>query len=67
MHARHAIAGALAAALAVSAACGGAAAPDADLPDIVAQSIAYHGGDLYESARMTMTITSLSGSFDIEA
>ena len=66
-HARRAAVGALAAAVAVSAACGGAAAPDPNLPAIVAQSIAYHGGALYESSRMTMTITSLSGSFDIEA
>lgn len=66
MHARSALGGALAAAI-VSAACGGAAAPDPNLPDVVARSIAYHGGDLYERSRMTMTITSLSGSFDVEA
>ena len=66
MHARSALGGALAAA-AVSAACGGVAAPDPNLPDVVARSIAYHGGDLYERSRMTMTITSLSGSFDVEA
>ena len=67
MHARHAVVGVLAAAFAASAACGGAAAPDPNLPEIVARSIAYHGGALYESSRMTMKITSLSGSFDIEA
>ncbi|MCY4119733.1 MAG: hypothetical protein OXG72_02285, partial [Acidobacteria bacterium] len=67
MHARHAVAAALATAIAVSAACGGSAAPDPNLPEIVARSIAYHGGALYESSRMTMKITSLSGSFDIEA
>ena len=49
-----------------AAACGSGAA-DPDLPDIVAQSIEFHGGDLYESAAITMTITSLSGSFRIEA
>ena len=67
MHARHPVAGVLAAAIVVPAACGGTAAPDPDLPAIVAQSIAYHGGDLYERSKITMTITSLSGSFDIEA
>lgn len=65
MHARHAIAVTLAAGAA--AGCGGGAAPDPDLPGVVARSIAYHGGDVYESSRMTMTITSLSGSFDVEA
>ena len=67
MHVRHVAAAALAFALTVPAACGGTAAPDPDLPEIVARSIAYHGGSLYEGSRMTMTITSLSGSFDIEA
>ena len=67
MHARHPVAGVLAAAIVVPAACGGTAAPDPDLPAIVAQSIAHHGGDLYERSKITMTITSLSGSFDIEA
>ena len=67
MHLRHAAAGVLAAAITVSAACGGSAAPAPNLPAIVAQSIAYHGGALYEGSAITMTITSLSGSFDIEA
>ena len=56
MHARHAVAGVLAAAIAFSASCGGSAAPDPNLPEIVARSIAYHGGALYEGSRMTMTI-----------
>ena len=45
-----------------------ACAPRADpgLPGIVARAIQFHGGDLYERSRMTMTITSLSGSFLIE-
>ncbi|MCY4662796.1 MAG: hypothetical protein OXF93_23795 [Acidobacteria bacterium] len=68
MHARHAVAGVLAAAVvAGSLACGRASALDPDLPEIVARSIAYHGGALYQSSRMSMTITSLSGSFGIEA
>ena len=67
MHARHAAAAALAAAISFSTACGGAAAPDPNLPAIVARSIEYHGGPLYENSKITMTITSLSGSFDIEA
>ena len=37
------------------------------LPPIVAKSIEFHGGSLYEGATITMTITSLSGSFRIEA
>ena len=68
MHARHAVVGVLAAgAVAGSLACGRAAALDPDLPEIVARSIAYHGGALYGSSRMSMTITSLSGSFQIDA
>ena len=54
-------------ALAAAAAACGSGAADPDLPDIVAQSIEFHGGDLYESAAISMTITSLSGSFRIEA
>ena len=37
------------------------------MPPIVAKSIEFHGGNLYEGSRMIMTITSLSGSFQIEA
>ena len=37
-----------------------------NIPPIVAQSIEFHGGSLYESSTMKMTITSLSGSFGIE-
>ena len=36
------------------------------MPEIVARSIEFHGGALYESSTMTMTISSLSGSFRIE-
>ena len=34
---------------------------------ILDQSIEYHGGDLYESSSVSLKITSLSGSFNIEA
>lgn len=65
---RHAVAGIIVVAASVAPiACGSPAAPDPPLPEIVEQAIAYHGGDLYEQSRMTMTITSLSGSFQIEA
>ena len=37
------------------------------MPPIVAKSIEFHGGNLYEGSTITMTITSLSGSFQIEA
>ena len=37
------------------------------MPPIVAKSIEFHGGSLYERSTMAMTITSLSGSFRIEA
>lgn len=37
------------------------------MPPIVAKAIEFHGGTLYEGSSMTMTITSLSGSFQIEA
>lgn len=53
--------------LAAAAAACGSGAPEPDLPDIVARSIEFHGGDLYESSAIGMTITSLSGSFRIEA
>ncbi len=36
------------------------------LPPILAKSIEFHGGDLYNRSRMRMTISSLSGSFQIE-
>jgi hypothetical protein len=38
-----------------------------NMPSIVAKSIEFHGGNLYEGSTITMTITSLSGSFQIEA
>ncbi len=66
MPARHAALWILAASLAASAACGTSSA-DADLPDIVARAIEHHGGDLYEQSQISMTITSLSGSFRIDA
>ena len=46
---------------------GRSADPGPVLPDIIQTAIDFHGGDLYEGSRMTMTITSLSGSFQIEA
>ena len=36
------------------------------LPEIVAKAIAHHGGDRYEASHISMTITSLSGGFNIE-
>ncbi len=57
----------VAAVVAASVACGPPPAPDPPLPEIVEKAITYHGGDLYERSRMTMTIASLSGSFQIEA
>ena len=36
------------------------------MPEIVARSIEFHGGSLYEHSAMAMTISSLSGSFRIE-
>ena len=66
MRPRHLALGIPIALAAASAACGaGNSGPP--LPDIVAQSIEFHGGDLYEGSLMAMTITSLSGSFRIEA
>lgn len=68
MRARHFAPGiliALAAGAAGLAACAGGGA-DPPLPDIVARSIEFHGGDLYEGSAIAMTITSLSGSFRIE-
>lgn len=37
------------------------------LPEIVAKAIDFHGGTLYEHSKIALTITSLSGSFQIEA
>ena len=46
---------------------GGSADPTGPaMPEIVAKAIEFHGGGLYEQSKMTLTITSLSGSFDIE-
>ena len=66
MRARHFAPTILIALAAAATSCGGGAA-DPMLPDIVAQSIEFHGGDLYEGSTIAMTITSLSGSFQIEA
>ena len=66
MPARHAALWIVVASLAASAACGTSSA-DPDLPDIVARAIEHHGGDLYEGSTISMTITSLSGSFQIDA
>ena len=38
-----------------------------NMPSIVATAIEFHGGSLYEGSTIAMTITSLSGSFKIEA
>ena len=66
MPARHAALWIVVASLAASAACGTSSA-DPDLPEIVARAIEHHGGDLYEGSAISMTITSLSGSFQIDA
>ena len=66
MPARHAVLWFAIASLAATAACGTSSA-DPDLPDIVARAIEHHGGDLYEGSTISMTITSLSGSFQIDA
>ena len=42
-------------------------ATEPSLPEIVAKAIDFHGGDLYEHSQIVITITSLSGSFLIEA
>ena len=59
-------AAAVAAVLGAAAACGTAPAGP-PLPEIVAKAVEHHGGGLYERSKITMTITSLSGSFRIEA
>ena len=66
MPARHAVLWIVVACLVASGACGTSSA-DPDLPEIVARAIEYHGGDLYEGSQISMTITSLSGSFRIDA
>ena len=66
MPARHAALWIVVASLAAAAACGTSSA-DPDLPDIVARAIEHHGGNLYGQSKISMTITSLSGSFRIDA
>lgn len=39
----------------------------AEAPDIVAKAIAFHGNDVFQSAAVSLTITSLSGSFQIDS
>lgn len=39
---------------------------DVNVPSIVEKSILFHGGNIYEHSKITMTISSLSGSFDVE-
>ena len=39
----------------------------AEAPDIVAKAIAFHGNDIFQSAAVSLTITSLSGSFQINS
>lgn len=57
--------------LAVVVGCGGDSGSSLsfppNMPPIVAKSIEFHGGSLYEGSSMKMTISSLSGSFQIEA
>ena len=36
-------------------------------PEIVAKAIAFHGNDVFQSAAISLTITSLSGSFQIDS
>ncbi len=40
---------------------------DVSVPPIVAKAIEFHGGEIYERSKTTMTISSLSGSFLVEA
>ena len=57
---------ALAGVLATGCATGEApAGAQPDLLPIVAKSIEFHGGDVFEHSAVSLTITSLSGSFDI--
>ena len=37
-----------------------------EMPSIVVKSIEFHGGSLYENSAMVLTISSLSGSFQLE-
>ena len=67
MRPRRFVPGILVVLAAAAVSCGGGGAGDPELPGIVAQSIEFHGGDLYEGSTIGMTITSLSGSFRVEA
>ncbi len=65
------------AAVALLVACGEAAPPPAPDPapppgtsarlDIVDRAIEHHGGDLFEQSRVRLTVTSQSGSFDVDS
>lgn len=55
------------AACVLSSACGTSETPPENLLPIVAKAIEFHGGDLYERSKTTMTISSRSGRFQIEA
>ena len=41
--------------------------PGPPVPPIVTQALEFHGGDVYERSTISMTISSLSGSFQISA
>ena len=49
------------------AACSSGAGVPAGAPDIVAKAIDFHGNDVFQSAEISLTITSLSGSFQIDS
>ena len=49
------------------AACGSGPGVPAGAPEIVATAIDFHGHDVFQSAQISLTITSLSGSFQIES
>ena len=40
--------------------------PSVPMPEIVTKAIEFHGGDVYDHSAISITITSLSGSFGIE-
>ena len=63
---RHRLHTALAVLCTISTFSFGCSSGENPLPDIVAKAIAHHGGDLYEASHISMTITSLSGGFNIE-
>ena len=50
----------------VACGSGGAGIPPG-APEIVAKAIEFHGNDVFQSAAVSLTITSLSGSFQINS